>query len=70
MGHIDRGAADALVQADELAAHLHPQQRVQIGQRLVHQEGERLAHDRAAQRHALALAAGELVGILVELLPS
>ncbi len=35
--------------------------------RLVHQEGERLAHDRAAERHALALPAGELVGISVQL---
>ncbi len=39
---------------------------VEVGQRLVHQEDGRLAHDRATQRDALALAAGELLGLAVE----
>ena len=39
MGDIDRGAPDALVQREQLGAHLHPQQRVEVGQRLVHEEG-------------------------------
>ena len=41
-------------------AHVHAKLRVEIGQRLVHQECRGLAHHRAAERHALPLAAGEL----------
>ena len=35
--------------------------RVEVRERLVHQEGRGLAHDRAAERDALSLAAGELL---------
>ena len=48
------------VQLRELAAHVHAQLRVEIRQRLVHQERRGLAHHRAAERHALALAARQL----------
>ena len=41
----------------ELCAHLHAELGVEIGERLVHEEGRRVAHDRAAHRHALPLAA-------------
>ena len=51
--------AEASVQARELRAHVHAQLRVEVRERLVHQECERLAHDRAAHRHPLALATGE-----------
>ena len=44
----------------ELAARAGAQLRVEIGQRLVEQEYGRLAHQRAGQRHTLALAAREL----------
>ena len=44
----------------QLGAHLHAELRVQVRQRLVQQEHLRLAHQRPAHRHALALAAGEL----------
>jgi autonomous glycyl radical cofactor GrcA len=47
------------VQSREVRAHLDPQLGVEVGQRLVHQERRRLAHDRAAQRHALALATAQ-----------
>ena len=50
----------APVQLDQLGAHGGAQLGVEIGKRLVEQEGLRLAHQRAAQRDALALAAGEL----------
>ena len=40
--------------------------RVEVGQRLVEQEDLRLAHQRAAHRDALALAAGELARLAVE----
>ena len=56
----------ALVQLGDLGARLHAQLGVEVGQRLVHQEDLRLAHDGAAQGHALALAAGELLGLAGE----
>jgi hypothetical protein len=48
------------VQLADLGAHLHAHLGVQVGQRLVEQERLGLAHDGAAHRHALALAAGQL----------
>ena len=54
---VDGRGAEARVQARELGAHVHAQLRVQVRERLVHQERERLAHDRAAHRHPLALTA-------------
>ena len=50
----------------DLGPHLHPQLGVEVGQRLVEQEHLRIAHDRPAHRHALALAAGELARVAVE----
>ena len=50
----------------ELDAHLHAQLGVEVGQRLVEQEDLGVAHDGAAQRHALALAAGELARLALE----
>ena len=54
------------VQRLQLDAHLHAQLRVEVRQRLVEQEHRRLAHDGAAHRHALALAAGERARLAVE----
>jgi len=42
-----------------LGAHLHAQLCVEVRERLVHQEGLRLADDRATHRDALALATRE-----------
>ena len=39
--------------------HAHTQLGVEVGQRFVHEEHLRLAHDRPAHRHTLALAAGQ-----------
>ena len=39
---------------------------VEVGERLVHEEHGGLADDGAAERDALALAAGELLGLAVE----
>ena len=50
----------------ELVAHLIAQLRVEIAQRLIEQEHLRVAHQRAAQRNALALSAGELRRAAVE----
>ena len=48
---------------ENLAAHLHAQARVEVRERLVHEEHCRLAHERPAHGNALALAAGELAGL-------
>jgi len=45
------------VQFLDLSAHRHAQLGVEVGQRLIEQEDFRIAHDRAAHRDALALAA-------------
>ena len=49
-----------------LGAHLHAKLRVEVRERLVHEEDLWLAHDRAPHRHALALAAGQLARLSVE----
>ena len=51
-----------MVQALDLVAQLVPELGVEVGQGLVEQEHGRIAHQRPADRHALALAARELVG--------
>ena len=44
----------------ELEPHLHPELGVEVGERLVEEEDLGVAHERAADRDPLALAAGEL----------
>ena len=52
---IDHRGAEPSMQRRDLAARRHAQRRIEIGQRLVEQEHFWIAHDRAPQRHALAL---------------
>ncbi len=66
MRDVDRRHAEIALDAGDLRAHLHPQARVEVRQRLVHQEDPWLAHDRAAHRDALALAAGELAWLALQ----
>jgi hypothetical protein len=66
MGDVDGRHAEARLQLGDVRAHLDAQLRVEVGERLVHQEHLRLAHDRTPHRHALALAAGELPWLAVE----
>ena len=63
VGDIDEGDAGAALQALQLPAHLLAELGVEIGQRLVEQQDLRLDHEAAGQRHALLLAAGQLVRI-------
>src|ERR687894_149642 len=56
--------AGVLQQVD--TPHLHAQLRVEVRERLVHQIRLRLAHDRAAHRDALALVAGQVRGLPLE----
>ena len=53
------GRLEAVVQRAQLAAHHLAELRVQCAERLVEQERQGLADDRAAQRDALAVAARE-----------
>ena len=66
VGDVDRGGLHQLMHALDLGAHLHAQLGVEVRQRLVEQEHFRIAHDGAAHRDALALAAGERLRLAVE----
>ena len=54
------------MEAGDLGAGLDAQLGVEVGERLVHQEHRRLADDRATERDALALAAGQLLRLAIE----
>ena len=66
MGDEEEGRAELHLQVLELGAQRLAQLGVEVGQRLVHQEDARLAHDGAADRDALHLAAGQPVGLRLE----
>ena len=68
VGNIDKGGVDLLAQLDDLGAHLVTELGVQVGQRLVHQEHLGLTDDGAADGHTLALAAGQSLGLPVQIL--
>ena len=59
------GDADLVLQALQLELHGAAELLVERGERLVEQEQARALHQRAGERHALLLAAGELVGAAV-----
>ncbi len=59
VGHVDRRDPEIALELRDLGAGLHAQLRVEVGERLVHQERLRLADDRPAHRDALPLTAGE-----------
>ena len=50
----------------ELRAHAHPELRVEVRERLIHEKCLRLTHDRAAHRDPLTLAARQRRGPSVE----
>ncbi len=57
---VQRRHLQRLLDARDLCPHLDAQLRVEVGERLVHQESLRLAHDRASHRDTLPLAARQL----------
>src|SRR5262249_60326018 len=65
MGHIDRGGAEIALKLLELVARGVAQLGVEVRQRLVEQEDDGLADDRARQGHALALSARELARLAI-----
>ena len=66
VGDVERGHAHPALDAADLGAHLHAQLGVEVGERLVHQEHARLAHDGPAHGNALPLAARELAGLAID----
>ena len=60
MGDVEKGRAELDLDALELEPQFGAQLRVERGQRLVHEEDGGPAHQRAADRHALHLAAREI----------
>ena len=66
VGDVDHRRLQPRVQRRELGAGRDAQLGIEVRQRLVEQEGGRVAHDRAADGDALALAARELAGPAVE----
>ena len=67
MGDVDRGGPELLLQFCHFQPHLDAERRVEVGQGLVEQKRLRLAHDGAPDRDALALPAGKLARLAVEI---
>ena len=59
VGDIHRGCAQAVMQGAQFQAHQFAELRIECAQRLVHHEGQWLAHDGAPQRDPLAVTAGQ-----------
>jgi hypothetical protein len=66
VGHVDGRDAEPALDQRDLRAYLQAQLRIELRERLVHQEHARLAQDRPPHRDALALAAGELGRLAVD----
>ena len=64
--HVDHRRAELAMQLCDLDARAEPQFRIEIRQRFVEQENGGLAHQRATERDALALAAGKLRGFTIQ----
>ena len=60
VGDVDHGVGEPLVEPLDLDAQLGAQLGVEVGERLVEEEDVDVAHQRPADRDALALAAGQL----------
>ena len=66
VGDVERRDTELLLELGDLGAHLPAELGVEVRQRLVHEERRRLAHDRSAHRHPLALAPGQHPRLAVE----
>ncbi len=71
VGDEDEGGPGLALDAEQFLARLLPQAAVERGERLVEEEEAWAGRERAGERHALPLAAGECVGaaVLVALQP-
>ena len=66
VGDVDGGDAEVGLELGDVGAGLHPHLRVEVRQRLVHAEHLRVADDRAAHGHPLALTTGQGLGLALE----
>ena len=66
VGDVHGGDAELTLQGGDLRTGLHTQLRVQVRQRLVHEEHLGLTNDRAAHGDALTLATGHSLGLAVQ----
>ncbi len=66
MRHVDGRHAEVSLDPRDLGSHLDAELRVEVRERLVHEERLRIAHDRAAHRDPLALTAGERPRLLLQ----
>ena len=69
VGHIDGRRADLALEPPDLAARLGAELRVEVRERLVHQERLRVADERPSERDALPLAARQLPWLAFEQRP-
>ena len=67
VGDEDEGLVQLALQAIELCSHVKAQQRVEVGQRLVHQADRRFPHQCAGHGDALRLAARQLRRLAVQI---
>ena len=63
---VDRRHVEVALEASDLGAHLDAELRVEVGERLVHEERLRLADDRPPHGDALPLAARERARLLLQ----
>ena len=68
MGDVDKGGVDTLAQLDDLGPHLIAQLGIQVGQGLIHQQHLGLPDNSPADGHPLTLAAGEGLGLPIQIL--
>ncbi|MNY36611.1 hypothetical protein D3C86_1711140 [compost metagenome] len=66
MGDVDEGCPKPAVQARQFLTHMGAKFRIEVGKRLVHQEGCRRTHQRPGERHTLTLAAGKLRRLAIQ----
>ena len=62
MGHEDVVIFEVELELPDLRSDLDPEMSIEVGQRLIQQQHDRLLDERPCQGHALPLAAGELMG--------
>ena len=61
VAHVDDGNGERVAQSFEVGQHLLASREVERSQRFVEQQQPRLREQRATERHALFLAAGQLM---------
>src|SRR6185437_5700766 len=60
MGNVDHGAAEFLMEPLDFSPHVISKLGIKIAERFIEQKEQRVAHDRASDRDALALTARKL----------